>query len=371
MDIEKRDYIGVDAMGGDYGVDKTIPGVLEALEEEKDLYIAVYWNKDQIDRILMESEVSPGVISRLKIVGTPDDGNIPQNLKITKRDEIRWDWTYAWWSMMKPIYDMINNKSDIWAVLSAWNTASFWFWITALCRKIIRWGPISLMITAPNHGNSKWSSVILDVWADMWTNKDAQKIAEKIVEDAVMAYSYCKNTLKIETPKVWLINVWIEEDKWNDSSKKAHQLLKAKFWEAFVWNIEPDKVCDNQCDIIVTDGFTGNVTLKTVEWIVKLFEKILRKSVDQAGLIPRLWAKLASDTIIKPTFNFFDPEKNPAGIFLWFEQPVVKVHGNADYIWFKNGILQLFRYRNEIRKASVIEWIRQEIEDLREKKEAA
>ncbi len=358
--------IWIDAMWGDFWPEVVVSWAMEALIEEKTLLVTLYWNKEKIQRIIDESDLDDSILERIEIQSTNDIDNIPQDKKVTSRGEIRWAWVYANSSMMLPIHDLVSEKSDVSSVLSAGNTASFGFWVTALCKKIVRVkGPMSLMITSPNKWNDRWSSVVLDVGADVWTNKTPDKIARKIVEDAILAYSYCKNTLGIENPKIWLLNIGWEDDKWNDPTKLAFSMLSSEFPDAFIWNVEPNNLCKNNCDIIVTDGFTWNIALKTVEWVVKLFAEILKEAATDASLIPRLWAKLAKQSIITAPFDFFDPNKNPAAVFTGLEQAVAKVHGDSDYIWFKNWILQLFHYQNQLSQEVVRRDIQQQIETLR------
>ena len=152
-----------------------------------------------------------------------------------------------------------------------------------------------------------------------------------------------------DKPKISLLNVGLEETKGNDILKKTYTILKSskvKNFE-FLGYIEGNQIMDGATDVIVTDGFTGNVALKTAEGTANFITQNLKKSLNKLSM-------LLSYTSLKKFRNKLDPRKYNGAIFLGLESPVVKSHGSTDAIGFAHSI----KVCNKIIKADLIKKIK-------------
>ena len=192
----------------------------------------------------------------------------------------------------------------------------------------------------PNNNNM---SVVLDLGANI-------ECDEKNLSDfASMGSALFKSLFESEKPKIALLNVGLEEIKGNDILKKTHSILKNNKINNFEFSgyIEGNHIMDGNVDVIVTDGFTGNVALKTAEGTANFITKNLKKSLTKLSM-------LLSYNSLKKFREKLDPRKYNGAIFLGLENPVVKSHGSTDAIGFSNSI----NVCNKIVKANLIEKIK-------------
>jgi len=168
-------------------------------------------------------------------------------------------------------------------------------------------------------------NVMLDVGADVRAD------AADLLQYALMGASYARNSLGIPRPRVGLLNVGTEEHKGGSEIKAAAELI-AHATEAgkyeFVGNIEGSDIPSAKVDVIVTDGFTGNVALKTAEGTARLFKGFFREAF-KASIPARLGALLAYRQV-KNLITRTDPRHVNGGVFLGLNGTVVKSHGGAD-----------------------------------------
>ncbi len=192
----------------------------------------------------------------------------------------------------------------------------------------------------PNENNL---NVVLDLGANIECN-------EKNLSDfASMGSALYKSLFNDEESKVALLNVGLEENKGNDVLKKTHNILKnnkVKNFE-FVGYIEGNQIMDGFVNVIITDGFTGNIALKTAEGTANFITKNLKKSLNKLSMI-------MSYKSLKNFKEKLDPRKYNGAIFLGLESPVVKSHGSTDEIGFAHSI----NVCNKIVKGNLIEKIK-------------
>ena len=174
-------------------------------------------------------------------------------------------------------------------------------------------------------------SVVLDVGANAGCD------AEQLVDFAVMGEAFARAIFAIERPTVGLLNIGEEEMKGIESVKRAGQILRAsKLPIEFYGFVEGDDIGAGIVDVIVTDGFTGNVALKTAEGTAKLVFHYLRGALKRS-LLGRLGAMLASGAF-KVLRHKLDPRTLNGGVFLGLNGVVVKSHGGADALGFASAI---------------------------------
>ncbi len=146
---------------------------------------------------------------------------------------------------------------------------------------------------------------------------------------AVMGMAYAKEVLKKPTPSVGLLNVGSEEEKGNEIVKEAHGLLREKLGSAFVGNVEGRDVCFGEVDIVVCDGFSGNVVLKTIEGLGSFISHSLKDSINNSNIFQKIGAMM-----MKGTFDKFkgglDYRKYGGAFLLGIKGNVVKAHGSSD-----------------------------------------
>ena len=176
---------------------------------------------------------------------------------------------------------------------------------------------------------------------------------------AQMSTIYLRNNFGIERPRVGLLNIGTEETKGNDLVKESYQLLKEKSEEAginFIGNIEGRDCFTGDVDVIITDGFTGNVLLKTIEGFGKLVKRNLKESLMQ-NLISKIGAIPALPGI-KRFSKTMDYKQYGGALFLGVKKPVVKAHGSSDDFLFYFTIKQAENFV----KSGAVEKMREEFE---------
>jgi glycerol-3-phosphate acyltransferase PlsX len=173
--------------------------------------------------------------------------------------------------------------------------------------------------------NPQGFNVLLDVGADVRAD------ADDLLRFALMGMSYARNGLDLRRPRVGLLNVGTEEHKGRSELKEAHELIRAQQDRAgfeFVGFVEGGDIPGNVCDVIVTDGFTGNVAIKTGEGTATFVGDSLREAFKFSPL-SRLASLLAYPTL-RRLKKRIDPRRVNGGVFLGLNGTVVKSHGSAD-----------------------------------------
>ena len=177
------------------------------------------------------------------------------------------------------------------------------------------------------------------VLMDCGANTNCKPI--NLLQFAQMSNIYLQTTLGVKSPKIGLLNIGTEETKGNELMKESYQLLKNESEELginFVGNVEGRDAFSGKIDVIVTDGFTGNIFLKAVEGLGKLVKKTLSESLKK-----NILSKIAALTSL-PAINRFaktvDYKEYGGALFLGVKKPVVKAHGSSDEKLFEFTIKQ-------------------------------
>jgi glycerol-3-phosphate acyltransferase PlsX len=177
-------------------------------------------------------------------------------------------------------------------------------------------------------------TVVLDCGANV------SATAEQLVDFAVMGEAFAHAILGLDKPSVGLLNVGTEEQKGNDGVKGAAEILRAAtaadFPMAFHGFVEGNDIAEGTVDVVVTDGFTGNIALKTAEGTAKLVGQFLRRSLKRS-LLGQIGAFIASGAL-NTLRRRLDPRAANGGIFLGLGGVVVKSHGGTDAIGFASAL---------------------------------
>ena len=239
--------------------------------------------------------------------------------------------------MWKAVEALREKKSDI--SLSAGNTGALLVISRLLLKTISGISKPALAALWPNQNNM---NVVLDLGANIECNE------KNLIDFACMGSALFKSLFINDIPKVALLNVGLEEYKGNDVIKKTHSILKESKIRNFEFTgyIEGNHIMDGNVDVIVTDGFTGNIALKTAEGTANFITKNLKNSLSKLSL-------LFSYNSLKKFRDKLDTRKYNGAIFLGWQGPVVKSHGSIDSLGFAHSI----NVCNKIVKAKLIEKI--------------
>ncbi len=309
-----RTIISVDAMGGDKGPAAVVAGVAASVARTPDLDILLHGDESLIAPLLARE---PGLTGRVVLrhaarVVTMEDK--PSQI-------MRHGQGTSMWSTIDSV-----RAGEAQAAVSCGNTGALMAVSMLRLRKIAGVNRPAIACLWPSR-NAGGFNVMLDVGADV--RADARDLAQY----ATMGASYARNGLSIGLPRVGLLNVGTEEHKGSPELKEAHEMLSrlaalpdAPF--AYTGFVEGNDIPSARVDVIVTDGFTGNVALKTGEGTAKLVAEQLKQTF-ASGILARLGALLALGAL-RRFQQRVDPRRVNGGVFLGLNGTVVKSHGGSD-----------------------------------------
>lgn len=301
--------IAVDAMGGDNGSKPVIEAIKEFKKVNQDVEIVVFGKEEEL------FELS----SLARIVNAPDI--VP--MEAGALEVIRMKNS----SMCKAINTMKEEGFD--AVVSAGSTGGFLSAATLILKTIPGVKRSALVTAFPTKIKGK-KVVVLDVGANNENN------AEELVQFAHMGKAYHKALFNSENPTTYLLSNGSEEHKGSPLVKEAHKLLKESNFEGFKGNMEARDVLNGDADILVADGFSGNVLLKGMEGIAKMMSSMIK-----ANFKKNLWTKLGY-LHVKGGFDnmseTMDYKSTGGAMLLGINGVVIKAHGNSDAYSFKNAL---------------------------------
>ncbi len=307
--------IAVDGMGGDNAPAAVVEASVMAVKEY-DVDIIITGIEDQIKRELSKYEYDKEKIKILNASEVISPNEHAANAIRRKKDS----------SLYKALQLVKENEAD--ALISAGSTGALLSGATLVIGRI---KGIERPVLAPIMPGKNSSFMIADAGA----NVDCKP--HYLLQFALMGKIYYENILKINNPTIGLINIGAEEEKGNELTKKAHQLLKSSNFN-FVGNVEPRDVSNGDVNIVVCDGFVGNTVLKMYEGVASNIFSLLKKEIMSSTK-----AKLGG-LLLKPVFNkfkkMFDYTEIGGSAFLGTKGIVIKAHGSSDSKALKNAIKQ-------------------------------
>ena len=314
--MDKLIKIAVDAMGGDRAPQKIINGIIHNHKQNKENFFKIFGKKIEIEKHIKNQIDNKffEIIDTEDVVKSTDSP-----LEAAKRGKN----TSMWLSI-----DSVKKKeSDI--VISAGNTGALLV-IAKLNLKMIE--NIDKPALSALWPNKKGMSVVLDLGANIECS------SKNLVDFSIMGASLYKSLYPQENPNVALLNIGSEELKGNEIIKETFQILNEKKSPNFNFAgyIEGNQLMNGEVNVIVSDGFTGNVALKTAEGTANFIISELKNALSGS-----LLSKISSFLNIKKFKNFkkrLDPRLYNGAIFIGFDTLVVKSHGGTDYIGFSNSI---------------------------------
>jgi phosphate acyltransferase len=327
--------IAVDAMGGDGSPQKVIDGILLNHQTNKNVFYKIFGNEPEISR-LINNNISKDyyeIINTTEVVRSTDSP-----LEGAKRGKKT--------SMWLAIQSVKEKETDI--VVSAGNTGALLV-ISKLNLKMIE--NIDKPALSALWPNKKGMSVVLDLGANIECS------SKNLLDFSIMGASLYTSLYPGDKPNVGLLNIGSEELKGNETIKETYQILndkKSKNYD-FSGYIEGNHLMDGDVNVIVSDGFTGNVALKTAEGTANFITSELKKAMT-GSLIGKI-SSLLNFSNLKKFKKRLDPRLYNGAIFIGLDSPVVKSHGGTDYIGFSNSLDVCHR----IIKGNLIEKIKQNI----------
>jgi len=327
--------IAVDAMGGDGSPKKVIDGIIHHYQNNKDTFYQIFGNQEQIINLIPEKllKTSYEIIHTEDVVKGTDSP-----LEGAKRGKKT--------SMWLAIESVKQKKSDI--VISAGNTGALLV-ISKLNLQMIE--NIDKPALAALWPNKKNMSVVLDLGANIECS------SKNLVDFSVMGSSLLKSLYPDIKANVALINIGSEEIKGHEVIKETYQKLTQDKNGDFEFKgyIEGNQLMNGDVNVIVADGFTGNVALKTAEGTANFIIEELKKAM--TGNIVGKLSSLLNMSNLKKFKQRLDPRLYNGAIFIGLDSPVIKSHGGTDYIGFSNSLSVC----TKIIKGNLIEKIRNNI----------
>jgi glycerol-3-phosphate acyltransferase PlsX len=308
----ERIIISVDAMGGDAGPAAVVAGLAQSAQKNPNLGFILHGPQEELSRLVARKRI---LADRVEIRHADD--------VVTMED--------------KPSHVMRNGKStSMWAALDAvkqreadgavscGNTGALMALSMLRLRKLPGVNRPAIAVLWPSRSTNGFN-VMLDVGADIRAD------AGDLLQYALMGASYARNGMDLPRPRVGLLNVGTEEHKGRAELKEAHALIGDQADAAnfeFVGFVEGSDIPGDLADVIVTDGFTGNVAIKTGEGTASLISDLLREAFKYSPM-SRL-ASLLAYTSLQRLKKRIDPRRVNGGVFLGLNGTVVKSHGGAD-----------------------------------------
>tara|TARA_B100001741_G_C16552789_1_gene600363 strand:- start:2664 stop:3671 length:1008 start_codon:yes stop_codon:yes gene_type:complete len=308
--------IAIDAMGGDGSPKKIIDGIIHNHQSNKDIFYRIFGDQNKISELL-NKKINNNFYEIIHTNNSVKNTDTP--LEAAKRGKDT--------SMWLAIESVKNRLSDI--VISAGNTGALLV-ISKLNLKMIE--NIDKPALSALWPNKKGMSVVLDLGANIECN------SKNLSDFAIMGSSLYKSLYPNENPKVALLNIGSEELKGNEIIKETYQLLSEKNMNDFEFSgyIEGNELMNGNVNVIVSDGFTGNVALKTAEGTANFITDELKKALS-GNMIGKI-SSLINIFNLRKFKKRLDPRYYNGAIFIGLDSPVVKSHGGTDYIGFSNSL---------------------------------
>jgi glycerol-3-phosphate acyltransferase PlsX len=308
--------IAVDVMSGDSGAPELIPGALHALSHDPDLELILVGQPEVIEPAL--AQASDGVRRRLSVHPAASIVGMSEHPReaIRKRKD----------SSMRIAIDLVK-EGRAGGMVSAGNTGA----LTAMSHFVLKTvasverAPIMSAVPARNGGHTHM--------LDLGANTKASAI--QLAQFATMGSIVARDVFGIGKPRVGLLNIGEEETKGHEVVQDAHELIRASGVN-YLGFVEGNNIFDGSVDVVVTDGFTGNVALKAMEGLAKLIVEQLRTEFTR-DFASKLSALLARP-VLRRVGEKLDPRRYNGACMVGLTGVVVKSHGSADRVAFAQAV---------------------------------
>lgn len=300
--------IVVDAMGGDYAPQEVVKGAFEALNQDKSLEVILVGDLDKVDASLFD-----GVKERLTLVDAKDvitNDDIPTSAIKQKKES----------SLVKAM-DIVAKDEAVGGLVSAGSTGAV---LVGAFMKIGRIKGISRPALAPMLPTVKGDQKV--ILCDCGANIDCKAV--NLHHFAIMGNAFSKAMLGIESPRIGLISNGAEDHKGTELNQEVFALLKEDESLNFVGNCEARDLLSGDYDVVVSDGFNGNIALKSAEGTAGAIFSILKDGIEKGGIKAKL-GYLLLKPVLRSLKRKVDYNQQGGAVFLGCNKVVVKAHGSS------------------------------------------
>lgn len=332
QDFYENKTVAIDVMGGDNAPEEIVKG-LKAFMSSGPSFL-LFGDKNKIEPLVKEHLAG---MSKIEIVHSesyiPSDLPVMSALRLAKTS-----------SMGMAIQAVKDNRADV--AVSAGNTGVLMALSKIILKTINGVDRPALAATIPGRFGK---SIVLDLGAN------AECSVRNLVEFSIMGEALARAIFMKENPSVALLNIGSENIKGSQLVKNSAELL-SEFFENYVGYIEGNQLVDGEVDVVVTDGFSGNIALKSIEGTAKLILEEF-KTIFKSSFL----SKVAAAILMKSLKNFsnkYNPKLHNGAIFLGLNGLVVKAHGNSDALAIEHAI----RFATDILRSNILERIRSQLE---------
>ncbi|MCA5013578.1 MULTISPECIES: phosphate acyltransferase PlsX [unclassified Enterococcus] len=298
--------IAVDAMGGDHAPQAIVEGVMLAKQDFPDVEFLLYGKETEIKKYVTDEKNITIIHTDEKI--SSDD----EPVKAIRRKKTA--------SMVLAAQAVKNGEAD--AIFSAGNTGALLaagLFIVGRIKNVERPG---LMSTLPVMGQADGGFDMLDLGAN------ADNKPEHLVQYAVLGSFYAEKVRNVKNPRVALLNNGTEATKGSELTKKAFELLSEEEGINFIGNVEARDLLSGAADVVVTDGFTGNAVLKSIEGTALNMMSLLKTSILAEGVKGKMGALLLKNAL-RGMKSEMDYSKHGGAVLFGLKAPVIKTHGST------------------------------------------
>jgi glycerol-3-phosphate acyltransferase PlsX len=315
--VNNKINIALDCMGGDHAPHSVIEGANIISSSNPNIHFLLYGNSELINQVL---DKNPALKNNSTVFHADQviDSHAKPSTALRKGTK----------SSMRLAINSVKS-GDANAVISAGNTGALMAISKIVLRPLASIDRPAIVTFMPNQKNT--ATVMLDMGA----NVDCD--SEVLFQFAVMGNAFAKSVLKLKKPSIGILNVGSEDLKGSDSVKAAAVLIReSPLSDSFYGYVEGDDIAKGTVDVVVTDGFCGNITLKAIEGTVKMISGTLK-----AGFSKSIFSKigyLLASRSLKSALKRLDPRNYNGAMLVGLNGVVVKSHGSADKISFANAI---------------------------------
>ena len=325
--MNKTVTIALDAPGGDHGVSVTVPAALNALSRYPYLHLILVGRSEVLEPLVARHQVRYG--ERLTVQHASEEVSmheLPSQALRGKKD-----------SSMRVAIDLVKEgRAD--ACVSAGNTGALMATARFVLKTVNGIDRPAICALIPSHGGH---THMLDLGAN------ADCTPEQLFQFGVMGSALASAVYNIPSPRVGLLNIGEEEIKGNEKVKEAARLLGEAGHINYIGFVEGDDIFSKDVDVVVTDGFVGNVSLKTMEGLAKMISQIIREEFKRTAFTRFL--AFTALPVLHAIRRRLDPRNYNGASLLGLRGVVVKSHGGSDMVGFASAIrIAILEVQNQV-----------------------
>ena len=309
---ENRTTISIDCMGGDLGEQEVLNGIIKAYHKNNSLFFIIHGSGNILPKLLRKQKKLLGAFKYIGAENIVSMRDKPSQALRNGRNTSMWN----------ALTSVSNGEADV--AISCGNTGALMAMSMIKLKKINGINRPAIAVLWPST-NNRGFNILLDAGADIKAD------AHDLCQYALMGVTYAKSGFNIKKPRLGILNVGTEEHKGSSELQKAAfiiEKLSSLLDFKFIGYVEGDDIPSSKIDVIITDGFTGNIALKTGEGTATLVRTLFKETFTNS-----LMTKIASLLAYKPLKNLrkrIDPRRVNGGVFLGLNGTIVKSHGSAD-----------------------------------------